>query len=148
MKHERLSVVADDVFALRRLYLKAFGKPALLNSSISPLAYMIMLHLKSKSLLSMTEISKKLGVPKPNATVLIDKLIEKKLTERVNDAKDRRIVMIKLTKKGIEFLESARKIYHAQITDKLLQLKEADLKQFAEALVIVKNTLAALETIE
>jgi len=47
----------------------------------------------------MSEIGKHLGIPKPNVTALIDKLIDEKLSERLPDKTDRRIIKIKLRRK-------------------------------------------------
>ena len=58
----------------------------------------------------MTEIGEKLFISKPNVTTLIDKLIEKGLTERLSDKQDRRIIKIKVTKKGLAFVEKNKKI--------------------------------------
>lgn len=148
MKIDQLTEVAENIFSLKHLFYKAFGKPLIFHTRITPLAFHILLQLKDKQTLSMTELSRKLGISKPNVTVLVDKLIEKKLTERIHDTRDRRIVMIKLTKKGYDFIDTSKKTYHGQITNKLLMLPEKDLKQFADALLIVRNTLAALKTIE
>jgi len=148
MKSEQLTEVAENIFSLKHLFFKAFGKPSNFDSTITPLAYHILLQLRDKQTLSMTGVSRKLGIPKPNVTALVDKLIEKKLTERIHDTQDRRIVMIRLTKKGYDFLETTRKTYNAQVSDKLLMLPEKDLEHFADALLIVRNTLAALETIK
>jgi DNA-binding MarR family transcriptional regulator len=148
MKSDHLAEITDHVFSLKHLLFKAFGKTLPLKSKISPLAYFILLQLKDKQTLSMTELSRKLGIPKPNVTVLVDKLIEKKLTERINDKQDRRMVMIKLTKKGYDYMDIIRKSYDSQIKEKLLMLSEKDMKQFAGALVVVRNTLSALKTID
>ena len=96
----------------------------------------------------MTELSNELGIPKPNITVLVDKIIENKFAERIHNNDDRRLVMISLTKKGYDFLESTQKNYQEQIKNKLQALPEKDLIQFAEALQVVKNTLTKLKSNE
>jgi len=148
MENDKLAEVAENIFSLKQLFFKAFGKPATINSKVAPLAFHILIQLKNKHALSMTEVSRKLGIPKPNVTVLVDKLIEKKLIERISDKQDRRIVMIKLTKKGLDFLEATRNTYHRQITNKLQLIPEKELIKFADAILIVRNTFTALETID
>ncbi len=148
MKSNHSTEIADFVFSLKHLLYKAFGKILQFDSKITPVAFYIMLQLKDKQILSMTELSKKLGIPKPNVTVLADKLIEKKFAERIHDNRDRRMVMIKLTKKGYDFLDSTKKSYQIQIKNKLLALSEKEMKQFADAILIVRNTLTSLRTNE
>lgn len=53
-----------------------------------------------KNELTMSELSKNLGIGVSTATGIIDRLVGKKLVLRKNDPKDRRIVCIELTKSG------------------------------------------------
>ncbi|MEI6766073.1 MAG: MarR family transcriptional regulator [Bacteroidota bacterium] len=147
MKSVQLRDVSENLFSLKHMFFKVFGKPVQFNSKITPLAYFILQQLRDQPTLSMTEISNKLGIPKPNVTVLVDKLIVQKLAERISDKTDRRIVMIKLTKKGSGFLDTSRKKYHTQVADKLSLLPEKEQKNFADALTTIKNTLTVLENI-
>lgn len=148
MKSNHSEEIADHIFSLKHLVHKAFGKPFHFDSDISPLALYIMHLLKNKEPLSMTQISRALGMPKPNITVLADKLIEKRFAERLQDNHDRRIVMIALTKKGYDFLEYIQKKYQEQIMKKLEVLTEKEMEHFANALLIVRNTLTTLKSIE
>jgi len=148
MKSNHSAEIADHIFSLRHLVHKAFGKPFHFDSEITPVAFFIMHLLKKKQPLSMTELSNELGIPKPNITVLVDKIIENKFAERIHNNDDRRLVMISLTKKGYDFLESTQKNYQEQIKNKLQALPEKELIQFAEALQVVKNTLTKLKSNE
>ena len=148
MNSNQSEEIADHIFSLKHLVHKAFGKPFYFDSEISPLALYIMHLLKNKEPLSMTQISKALGMPKPNITVLADKLIEKRFAERLQDNHDRRIVMIALTKKGYDFLEFKHKKYQEQIMKKLEVLTEKEMEHFANALLIVSDTLISLKSLE
>jgi MarR family 2-MHQ and catechol resistance regulon transcriptional repressor len=148
MKSNHSAEIADHIFSLKHLVHKAFGKPFQFDSIITPVAFYIMHQLKNKQPLSMSELSRELGIPKPNITVLADKLIEKKFAERIHDKDDRRLVMIKLTKKGFDFIESTQKNYQEQIKNKLQSLSEKELNHFADALQVVKDTLTTLKSNE
>ena len=57
----------------------------------------------------MGDIASHFSTTMPTATALVDKLIAAKLVIRENDAKDRRIVKISLTKAGEKLLTEVKK---------------------------------------
>jgi len=62
---------------------------------------------------TMGELSKNAQVTMPSMTEMIDKLEKHKIAERYRDAKDRRVVKVRLTSKGVrmrkEFMQSRLK---------------------------------------
>ena len=108
MEKAKLSSITNDLILIKPLFYKAFGRPHHAISNITPGAYYVLLQLAGDGELSMSEIAEKLSVSKPNVTTLIDKLIEEGLTERLSDKQDRRIVKIKLTKKGAALLKKIK----------------------------------------
>ena len=50
--------------------------------------------------LSMSEISRKIFIPKPNLTPLIVRLMDQGVVERLSDSKDHRIINVSLTARG------------------------------------------------
>jgi DNA-binding MarR family transcriptional regulator len=74
----------------------------------------------------MGDIASHFSTTMPTATALVDKLITAKLVKRENDAKDRRIVKISLTKPGEKLLLETKK-HRADKMKKLLSyLSEQD----------------------
>jgi DNA-binding MarR family transcriptional regulator len=65
--------------------------------------------IKKKSGTHMGDIASHFSTTMPTATALVDKLIAAKLVIRENDAKDRRIVKISLTKAGEKLLTEVKK---------------------------------------
>jgi DNA-binding MarR family transcriptional regulator len=63
--------------------------------------------LKDKERIKMQSISTYMQTSMPTATVMVDKLVEKKLVKRSKDEKDRRSVLIYLTKDGKHLLDKA-----------------------------------------
>ena len=53
----------------------------------------------------MSELSGNVGSGMPSATSMIDRLVKKKVVERVEDPSDRRVVTIRLTALGVEVVE-------------------------------------------
>jgi len=57
--------------------------------------------------LTMGELSAALKVPLSSATRIVDWLVRGKFLERTNDPKDRRVVLVKMTKMGEQFFQTA-----------------------------------------
>ena len=53
----------------------------------------------------MSELSGHVGSGMPSATSMIDRLVKKRVVERVEDPSDRRVVTIRLTATGLEVVE-------------------------------------------
>ena len=92
----------------------------------------------------MSEIGEKLFISKPNVTTLIDKLIDNRFTERLPDKKDRRIIKIKVTKKGLVFVEKNKKDFRNQVKKKLLMLSAEELDKFFVSLQTIKEILSKI----
>ncbi|MEA3340627.1 MAG: MarR family transcriptional regulator [Chloroflexota bacterium] len=60
----------------------------------------VLAFLKDKSPVTMTKLAEEFGLSGAGMTGLIDRLIEKKLIVREYDAKDRRMVLVRISQKG------------------------------------------------
>lgn len=74
----------------------------------------------------MGDISAHFSTTMPTATALVDKLITAKLVQRENDAKDRRIVKINLTKSGEKLLIEVKKQRSTKMKKLLSYLSKQD----------------------
>lgn len=85
-------------------------------SHLTMLQIQALMFLKNKENLQMSEIAQQFGVRMSTATSLLNRLVAAHLVIRKKDPKDRRIVRIKLTKKGCSLIgkairERKKKIY-------------------------------------
>jgi DNA-binding MarR family transcriptional regulator len=55
--------------------------------------------------ITVTEVKERMIQKSPNSTRLMDKLCDKKLIERSRCESDRRVVFVKISKKGLDLLE-------------------------------------------
>ena len=101
----------------------------------------------------MTGIGCHLSIPKPHATILVDKLIKDDLVVRLPDPNDRRVIYIELTEKGRNTLKSLKSIVSEELTNKLVLLTEEQMQilstaseQVKEMLILLGNLLASGET--
>jgi DNA-binding MarR family transcriptional regulator len=146
MEYTKLSEFTDDIVSIKPLFYRSFGRPGYLNSNITPGAYYVLHLLVREGELSMTEIGEWLYISKPNVTTLIDKLIEKGFTERLHDKQDRRIIKIKVTKKGLAFIEKSKKEFSVQVKKKLLTLSEEELNKLIVSFQTIKEIMSKIST--
>jgi len=144
MEEQKLSLLIGNIISITPMFYKTFGKPVPLNSDISPGAYYAMLYLKKKDSLSMSDLGKILCISKPNVTALINKLIAKGLVVRFSDREDRRIIMIRLSSKGFQFIEKKNKKYLEQIKKRLMLLSDKELDLFSSSIQHVRDILSKI----
>ncbi|HYX07497.1 MAG TPA: MarR family transcriptional regulator [Bacteroidales bacterium] len=83
---------------------------------------------------TITELSGFLGITKPSATVLIDRLCEKKLTKRIKSDTDRRSAHLHLTQEG-EKIAMLHKDLHTTFAKKLMgNLNRNEIQSLSEML--------------
>lgn len=87
-------------------WLDQIGTELLKPFNISEQQYNILRILRgARKEITVTEVKERMIQKSPNTTRLMDKLCEKKLTERRRCDNDRRVVFVKITKKGLALLE-------------------------------------------
>lgn len=88
----------------------------------------------------MRELARKLGGSFSNATVLVDRLVERGLVERMMEPQDRRVVLVRATEEGGLLIEqlvtSWRTLTHALLE----RLSPEDLETVRKALSILIGT--------
>ncbi len=87
-------------------WLDQIGNRLLKPHNISEQQYNILRILRgSGKEIMVTEVKERMIQKSPNATRLMDKLCEKKLIERSRCENDRRVVFVKISKKGLDLVE-------------------------------------------
>ena len=87
-------------------WLDQIGNELLKPYNISEQQYNILRILRGAAKeISVTEVRERMIQKSPNATRLMDKLCDKKLIERIRCENDRRVVFVKITKKGLELIK-------------------------------------------
>ncbi|MGE5632063.1 MAG: MarR family winged helix-turn-helix transcriptional regulator [Caulobacteraceae bacterium] len=105
----------------------------------------LLFHINCENGKPMSYYSEKMMIPKSNLTVLSDKLIKEGLAERAFDLGDRRVITLKITKKGREFLyEHKEKVKH-EILKKLDSLSDADVKRLNELIEEIREIFDKIE---
>lgn len=140
----KIDLIADNLISIHPLLFKSISKPLRNQSSITPGGMFVLGSLKRHGKLSMSDIGKCLAMPKPHVTVIVDKLIEEGYVERQSDPKDRRIVNILLTEKGLADFESIKLAISENLKIKLSALSDEEQNILVTASQQVKDILITI----
>jgi len=92
--------------------------------------------------LTITEISQKFDIAKPNITPLVDRMIAAGLVDRVRSSTDRRIVNVVILPAGRQKLMEIQASLNANVSEWGTALKSEEFDELAEALQTVSRILS------
>ena len=96
----------------------------------------------------LSELSDHLGIARPTASVIVDRLVQRHLVVRTDDPQERRRVALRLTPTGLQLLEQARSATRAWIATVLTGLSEESLQRMAAGLTLMGGAFKAREAPE
>lgn len=140
----KIDLIAENLISIHPLLYKSISKPLRHQTSITPGGMFVLGSLKRYGILSMSDIGKCLSMPKPHITVIVDRLIEEGYVERLSDTKDRRIVNILLTEKGLKDFEDIKQAVSENLKIKLSTLNDEEQEILATASQQVKEILISI----
>jgi DNA-binding MarR family transcriptional regulator len=82
----------------------------------------------------VSHLGAELGLRRSSATNLVDRLERAGLVERATDRHDRRVTLVRLTKAGLDALESFEMVRQSELVRRLLSLDEGERAAFADLL--------------
>ena len=85
----------------------------------------------------MRELARKMGGSFSNATVLVDRLVERGLVERLAEPQDRRVVLVRVSEEGRSLIEQLVTSWRTLSASLLEALDPEDLAKVREALHIL-----------
>ena len=110
-----------------------------------PLSHMQVLSaLAREGDMSVTEISKRFGIAKPNITPLIDHLTDAGWVERTKNNRDRRVVNVTILPEGREKVERALEAMRERVAKWMNGLTEEEFTELQQALKSVVRILGKL----
>jgi len=133
--------VIENLISIHPLLSKAFTRSIRSKTNLNPGSLYVLGVLSRHGMLSMSEIGCKLAMPKPHVTGLVDKLIAENLVERLYDPKDRRIVNVHITDKGMVDFNAIKQEISQEMRQKLQKLDANTLQTLALASKQVKDIL-------
>ena len=111
----------------------------------TPLSHVqVLAMLQDVGTMSVSEISRRLGIAKPNITPLVDRLFECGYVDRQHDENDRRVVNIVLLPAGEEKLAAIRSTISSQIIKQADRLSASEMRELNDSLSNVVRILGSL----
>jgi DNA-binding MarR family transcriptional regulator len=121
--HADADRLADFVlFTQRSCILNLSTK--LTKGNVSYPQFFLMAYLSSEEYLTMSDIAKKMGHSTAAATGLVDRLEKLGYVERTHAVEDRRKIMVRITRKGVELVAKMRKEIASDLAGLLSDMDE------------------------
>jgi DNA-binding MarR family transcriptional regulator len=105
----------------------------------------ILILLQQQKAMPISEIGKQLLISPSNMTPLIDKLIDEDLVVRRPDKKDRRVINVAITRRGLEHLDALYKAKLDSFKTKLSNLSDDDLSLLLSSLQNILKVIAKVD---
>ena len=138
--------VAQNIFHILPLIKKRLLHMDLVQREHgTPLSHVqVLAMLSDVGTMSVSEISRRLGIAKPNITPLVDRLYDAGYVDRQHDENDRRVVNIVLLEAGKEKLDAIRATIARQIHLQADGLTVSEFRELNESLSSVVRILSSL----
>lgn len=101
--------------------------------------------LKRKPQSSLSDVADYVDVSRPTMSVMVERLVQRGLVHRVEDANERRRVVLTLTVVGMVELDAAYNATLAKVANRLEMLSETQCQQVVEGLSILGALFAETE---
>ncbi|MGN0997106.1 MAG: MarR family winged helix-turn-helix transcriptional regulator [Candidatus Ventricola sp.] len=141
-----IDTVAQNMFHILPLIKKRLLHMDLVQREHgTPLSHVqVLAMLQDAGTMSVSEISRRLGIAKPNITPLVDRLFEAGYVDRQHDENDRRVVNIVLLPAGEEKLAAIRATIARQIQVQAEGLSVSEFRELNDSLANVVRILSSL----
>ena len=141
-----IDTVAQNMFHILPLIKKRLLHMDLVQREHgTPLSHVqVLAMLQDAGTMSVSEISRRLGIAKPNITPLVDRLFEAGFVDRQQDENDRRVVNIVLLPAGEEKLAAIRATIARQIQVQAEGLSVSEFRELNDSLANVVRILSSL----
>lgn len=144
METKFIAELFDDIFSVIPVFSKTIlnvGDILLKENGIARAHIIVIYGIKKYKRINITELSKILSAPKPNVTCWLDKLVRVGFVERILDDVDRRVIYVKLTEEGLQFVKTYEEELKKSFVEKLSKADESDIKLLKDTLDNMKKLL-------
>ncbi|HEY9651581.1 MAG TPA: MarR family transcriptional regulator [Coleofasciculaceae cyanobacterium] len=86
---------------------------------------------------SLSEVADYFDVSRSSMSAMIERLVQRRLVNRIEDPKERRRVNLTLTTTGTEYLHQVYEVIRSQLADALANLSDAQLRQVMEGIALL-----------
>ena len=138
--------IAQGIFQAQPLMKKRLAKLSAIQSEQGiPLSHVqVLAMLEEMGSMSVSEISKRFGIAKPNITPLVDRLVNAGLVDRVRSETDRRVVNIVILEEGRERLRQIQNALNSHVASWKDVLSEEEFARLDRALIDIVEILGKI----
>ena len=144
-----LSAITGNLFDALPLLPKRLVRVDMITRKYEmPFSHVQILCMLSAGSMTIGQISRALGIAKPNITPLLDSLKERGLLDRVRSDRDRRIVNVELLPAGMEMAKNIRSSIAEQVAEWPESINASDAKRLNNALATLISMSKVLSTLD
>lgn len=144
-----LSAITGNLFDALPLLPKQLVRVDMITRKYEmPFSHVQILCMLSAGSMTIGQISRALGIAKPNITPLLDGLKERGLLDRVRSDRDRRIVNVELLPAGMEMAQNIRSSIAEQVAEWPESINASDAKRLNNALATLISMSKVLSTLD
>jgi MarR family transcriptional regulator, organic hydroperoxide resistance regulator len=114
--------------------VSAAGTPEFPEPGVTMAQMRVLMLLAAVGEARMSDLQPKLGVSLSTLSSLVDRLVEANLAQRRDDARDRRSVLVSLTERGVQMLDSFQELGERHLRELLVHLEPGDLETVTRAI--------------
>ncbi|MFZ5639392.1 MAG: MarR family winged helix-turn-helix transcriptional regulator [Bacillota bacterium] len=126
----------------RRWFVRRLGEHPHGENPFSEARFRILHVIAEKKSLKMSDLSKLCHVTKGSLTVTLNKLVEDGYVERFAEPGDRRVVLVRLTPAGREYLQKTRQLLVARMSEAFTGMPETKKKKLLALLAELTEIFA------
>jgi len=142
LSKEDWDIILQRILASYNDISKSINPKGLLEINLTSAQIKLLTCFSEQEELTMTELSRNLGVSMPTMTAMVDRLVNSKMVKRERDTIDRRVVRATLSEQGRKVLKKLVRIRRNEMEKILVNLSEEEMKDFITSMEMVARLLA------
>ena len=140
-----LESMADNLLSAMSMFPKRLVRiDEMIREFQMPLSHIQIMSLISRQALTISQISARMGVAKPNVTPLVNKLDEMGYVSRIRSDADKRIVQVALSDAGEKCLSRIRDMIAEQIREWPVDFSTGEIRHLNGSLGTLNRTMESM----
>jgi DNA-binding MarR family transcriptional regulator len=144
MSKKKLSEIIGEIERIVPLAFKHFHTSCvsgLVKTEITFQQFLVLQHLFQNDNCRMSDLKDAFGVTLGNMTTMVDRLVREALVARFEDSSDRRLVRVRLTKKGARIIKVINRQKRKKISEIFSRVSLKKLENLLEIMKKVENLI-------
>ena len=142
LSKEDWDIILQRIMASYNDISKSINPKGLLEINLTSAQIKLLACFSEREELTMTELSRSLGVSMPTMTAMVDRLVNSRMVKRERDTIDRRVVRAMLSEQGRKVLKKLIRIRRNEMEKILVNLSEEEMREFITSMEMVARLLA------